>query len=141
MNCTCYVVTSSSISCALWKPDLLDNELTNSSYSFVWLDRNRHGGGILLYIRDDVTLMILATWNYHCTMVVATAFVSVPCSVQLHHSPCFSTVVYCMQNFALIGDFNVNVLDISSTLYQFMVICCRDMPFQNVLSSKGTILI
>jgi len=31
MNCTCYVVTSPSILCALWKPDLmtvLDNELT-----------------------------------------------------------------------------------------------------------------
>ena len=121
MNFTCYVVTSSSILCALGKPDLLDNKLAISNYSFVWLDRNRHGGGILLYIRDDVTVMILTTWNCHCKMVVATAFVSVPCSVQLHHSPCFSTAVYCMQNFVLIaiGDFNVNVLDISSTLYQY----------------------
>jgi len=109
MNCTCYVVTSPSILCALWKPDLITlwwtmNSLSHiSSYFLVRLmNRNRHGGWILLYIRDDlsynVTLaMILATWNCHCTMVVSTTFVSVPCTVQLHHSPCFSTAVYFMQ--------------------------------------------
>jgi len=54
--------------------------------------------------------------------LVATSIVSVPHTVQLHHSPGFSTAVYLMQkdNPFSIDDFNVNILDISSTLYQFL---------------------
>ena len=38
MNCTCYVVISPSMLCALWEPGLMtvvDNELTITSYSLV----------------------------------------------------------------------------------------------------------
>jgi len=81
MNCTCYVVISPSMLCALWEPGLMtvvDNELTIFSSSLVRLDKNRYGGGALLYIRDDLSynacLWFLKTWNCHCTIVVATAF-------------------------------------------------------------------
>jgi len=107
--------------CALLEPGLMtvvDNELTIFSFSLVRLDKNRYGGGALLYIKDDLSynacLWFLKTWNCHCTIVVATAFVYVYCTVQLHHSPCFATAVYFMQkvnlsfysNFVFIGDFN-----------------------------------
>ena len=44
--------------CALWEPGLMtvvDNELTISSFSLVRLDKNRYGGGALLYIRGDLS--------------------------------------------------------------------------------------
>ena len=38
--------------CVLWKPwlddSVFDNELTIPKYCLVRLDRNRHGGGVLL---------------------------------------------------------------------------------------------
>jgi len=58
MNCTCYVVISPSMQCALLEPHLMtvvDNELTIFSFSLVRLDKNSYGGGVLLYIRDDLS--------------------------------------------------------------------------------------
>ena len=34
---------------------ILDYELTISDYNLLRLDRNRHGGGIILYIRDSLS--------------------------------------------------------------------------------------
>jgi len=34
---------------------LVDNELTIFSFSLARLDKNRYGGGVLLYIRDDLS--------------------------------------------------------------------------------------
>ena len=58
MNCTCYVVTSPSILCALWKPDLITlcwtmNSLFHISSYFLSVRLNRNG---LLYIRDAYAL-------------------------------------------------------------------------------------
>ena len=41
--------------------DISDDEITFliSGYSFVRLDRNRHGGGILIYIRSSLFSMLL----------------------------------------------------------------------------------
>ena len=36
--------------------DIDNNEISLQGYSIVRLDRNRHGGGILLYIRNDLSL-------------------------------------------------------------------------------------
>jgi len=58
MNCTCYVVISPSILRALLEPHLMtvvDNELTIFSFSLVRLDKNRYGGGVLLYIRENLS--------------------------------------------------------------------------------------
>ena len=38
---------------------VLDNELTISNYFLVRLDRNRHGGGVLLYIRGDLSYNVI----------------------------------------------------------------------------------
>ena len=84
------------ILCALWKPDLMTLCWTMNPLSPVLSCKVRQEQTwwwSIVVIRDDlshnVTLMILTTWNCHCTIVVTTAFVSVPCTVQLHHLPCF----------------------------------------------------
>ena len=89
MNCTCYVVTSPSILCTLWKPGLMTLCRTMNSLSPV----------TLLVVEDCCTLEIChtmpclwITWNCHCTMVVATAFVSVHCTVCLPPLPLFCNV-------------------------------------------------
>ena len=52
MWCACIVET--------WLDDsVFDNELTISNYCLVRLDRNRHGGGVLLYIRDDLSYNVI----------------------------------------------------------------------------------
>ena len=38
---------------------ILDSELTISNYNLLRLDRNRHGGGILLYIRDSLSFSMV----------------------------------------------------------------------------------
>lgn len=43
-----------------WLDDsVFDNELTIPNYCLVRLDRNRHGGGVLLYIRDDLSYNVI----------------------------------------------------------------------------------
>ena len=43
-----------------WLDDsILDCELTIANYNLVRLDRNRHGGGILLYIRDTLSFSLV----------------------------------------------------------------------------------
>jgi len=67
MNCTCYVVTSPSILCALWKPDLMTlcwtcNKLIISSYFLVRLNSNRHS---VVVIRDDLSYNVtLSSWQH-----------------------------------------------------------------------------
>jgi len=99
MNCTCYVVISPSILRALLEPHLMtvvDNELTIFSFSLVRLDMVVEYCCILDMICHTMPcLWFLNTWNCHCTIVVATTFVYVYCTVQLHHSPCFATAILC----------------------------------------------
>ena len=43
-----------------WLDDsVFDNELTFPNYCLVRLDRNRHDGGVLLYIRDDLSYNVI----------------------------------------------------------------------------------
>ena len=43
-----------------WLDDsVFDNELTIPNYCLVRLDRNRHGGSVLLYIRDDLSYNVI----------------------------------------------------------------------------------
>ena len=39
--------------------DVLDNEVLIPNYSTVRLDRNRHGGGVAMYIHDNVAYNVL----------------------------------------------------------------------------------
>ena len=72
-------------------------------------------------------LKTLKCWELLCTMVTVTTFVFVH---TCHHSSCIATAVYSNLSpplysaFVLIGDFNVNVLDTSSSLYHSLPLSC-----------------
>ena len=40
-------------------PDISDNEIRIPGYYLFRQDRNRHGGGIVLYVRDHLTAVVL----------------------------------------------------------------------------------
>ena len=40
-------------------PSILDNEISIVNYSLVRLDRSRHGGGVLLYIKDNLPFSVI----------------------------------------------------------------------------------
>ena len=131
MNCTCYVVTSPSILCALWKPDLMTRCWTVNSLSPVLSCKVRQEQTwwwSIVVIRDDlshnVTLMILTTWNCHqqqpllSLYPVQSNFITHLVFQQLFIL-CRKITIF-LHEFLLIGDFNVDILDISSTPYQFL---------------------
>ena len=41
-------------------PEVTDSEISINSYQVVRLDRNRHGGGILMYVHDNLSYKIIA---------------------------------------------------------------------------------
>ena len=52
--------------------EIANNEISLPNFSNVRLDRNRHGGGILMYIKDDIPFSIVSCWfrDYFCIYFV-----------------------------------------------------------------------
>lgn len=116
---------------------VLDSELIISNYSIVRLDRNRHGGGVLLYIRDDVPynvtfvgpdnleLLGLTLYNENNSRFCLCVLYSPPATTHLVLQQLFIFLQKLnpslFSNFVIIGDFNVNFLDSSSCLYHSLL--------------------
>ena len=104
-----------------------DNEVGIQNYDIVRLDRNRHGGGILIYVNssfshslvfsgpNDLELIVLSVNNSQCKVAISLFYrpPSSPYSVldKLLISLCSHVAVTLFSNFILLGDFNVNVLN------------------------------
>ena len=93
----------------------------------VRLDRNRHGGGVLIYVIISLSHKLVLAWSPDLELLV----LSVSCSLSVitfcvfYHPPCtpgsiFDTLLntLCMHvnisllsNLVIVGDFNVNVLN------------------------------
>lgn len=116
---------------------VLDSELIISNYSIVRLDRNRHGGGVLLHIRDDVPynvtfvgpdnleLLGLTLYNENNSRFCLCVLYSPPATTHLVLQQLFIFLQKLnpslFSNFVIIGDFNVNFLDSSSCLYHSLL--------------------
>ena len=103
-----------------------DNELTIPGYCIIRLDRNRHGGGVLMYIRCtlqtqvlslghfDFEFMIVSVNNANCRYCMGL-FYRRPSSTSLIFDTMFSVLEQLdpslFLNFVLIGDLNVNFLN------------------------------
>ena len=48
--------------------DISDDEIAVSGYSIVRLDRNRHGGGILIYIRSSLSFHVTVSGPFDLTV-------------------------------------------------------------------------
>ena len=109
--------------------DVSDEEISISGYSIVRLDRNRHGGGILIYIRSSLSFHITLTGPSGLELVFVTIHLSNGKSLFLgtfYRQPSSSVFVFdilfdilcsfdvtCFSNFILLGDFNVDVMSCS----------------------------
>ena len=115
--------------------DILDTEISIPNYSIIRLDRNRHGGGVALYIRNcvsyntvlygstglEVIVVSLSKSNFKLCLCVFYRPPSSPpaifdnlCDVLLSVQQSY------FSNFVLLGDFNVNFLDSSHSFYPYL---------------------
>ena len=118
-----------------WLSDDIENvELTIPSYQALRLDRNRHGGGILVYIHNSLTYNVISKGPGNLELVLisvsqANSTNSV-CVGIFYRSPSSSYAcmddfytflenmdVSLLSNFIFVGDFNINFYDTHQSLY------------------------
>ena len=108
-------------------PDVQDNELLIPNYTIVRLDRNRHGGGVAMFVNNSLSIKVLLHGPMGLELIVVSLFsrnhlnccVGVfyrPPSSQLHifnllFDTLFSIQSVHLSNFIFVGDFNVNYLN------------------------------
>ena len=114
-------------------PDVQDNELLIPNYTIVRLDRNRHGGGVAMFIDNSLSIKVLLHGPMGLELIVVSLLsrnhpnccVGVfyrPPSSQLHifnslFDTLFSIRSAHFSNFVLVGDFNVNFLNTDHHLF------------------------
>ena len=106
---------------------ILDEEICLENYVPIRFDRDRHGGGVLLYVRNclsyslvcsgphDLELIVLTVGTYSSRVALALFYrpPNSPTSVfdTLLCTLCSYIDVSLFSNFVLLGDFNVNILN------------------------------
>ena len=112
--------------------DIFDSELLITGYQLFRFDRNRHGGGVLMYVKNQFSvsldptppspleLMSLSV-NVHNTLLHVCLFYRPPsfdmCIFDLLCSYLQSIDAIHFLNFVCLGDFNVNVDDVTHPLF------------------------
>ena len=68
-------------------PDVQDNELLIPNYTIVWLDRNRHGGGIAMFVNNSLSIKTLLHGPMGLELIVVSLY-------SRHHFNCCVGVFY-----------------------------------------------
>ena len=152
--------------CSSYSPDIIcvveswldsnitDLEISLQGYSVIRLDRCRHGGGVLMYIKSVFTSCLL----YKGTTVFEFIVVSIKCTVSSLSKPdlvialfyrppdsdhvLFDTLfnslcsldVSVLCNFYLIGDFNVDFFNLNSPLYNKLMSVVASFSLSQIVS-------
>ena len=107
---------------------ILNCELSIDNYDIVRLDRNRQGGGVLIFVTRTLSYNILFSGSPELELIVISINSSLlsPITVGLFYRPpntpvsifdtllnsiCLHVGVSLLSNFVLLGDFNVNYLN------------------------------
>ena len=129
--------------------DIVDNELLIDDYKIIRLDRNRHEGGIALYIRHDLphNIIFVGHLNFECIVVLLNVGVCKVCVCLLYRPPSSGIDVLdnlydilctldlsLFSNFFTLGDFNIDFL--SQTHPLFSKLFCISSSF---FTSSGCI--
>ena len=130
-----------------------DSELSIGNYQILRNDRNRHGGGVLMYVSSRLSVKLLPCG---CNsdlelLVISVSHVSNKCKycVGLFYRPPSSnvdifdrlcTALYTLKPslfdlFVLIGDFNVNYFLTQSSLYRHLEYCLSSFSFHQIVKS------
>ena len=131
-------------------PDISDHEVCIPGYQLFHHDRNRHGGGVLLYIRDHLTaevlpydhitnLELLPVVIHHLGFKFCISVFYRPPNSSEHIFDTFCNVLASLNisvfsHFVLVGDFNVNINNTSHHLYHkvcSLVDCVRFYPYSS----------
>ena len=150
--------------CAIHTPDCvciveswLDNDIQNSElcingYDVVRLDRNRHGGGVLLYINSVLTHSIVYSGSTELELVIVSIMQShslAPLTMALFYRPpsspynvldnlltilCTYIDPSCLANFILLGDFNINFFDTSHPLFSKLTLVSNSLSLTQVVT-------
>ena len=114
---------------------ILDSEVSIQGYTHCRLDRSRHGGGVMIFVKNsfNFSLLFKGTQNYECLVVSVTCSLNVSpdFTIALFYRPpgsghelldsLFSTLcnifLLSSSNFYLIGDFNIDFFVSNTPLY------------------------
>ena len=128
---------------------ITDNELTINNYNLVRLDRNRHGGGIAVYVHVDFTYHAIFTGNcnFECIVLSITINLCKLCICLLYRPPSSSFEVLnslhdvlcnldvsLFSHFILVGDFNVDFLSPNRPLYHKLLSITSCFLLQQVVT-------
>ena len=107
-------------------PDILSNDVCIINYSLVRLDRNRHGGGVAMYIRETIAYNVLLSGPTSLELLSITLFKNTfgLCQSVVYRPPSYTTSIFdthCealfslkqlyFSNLVVLGDFNINFAD------------------------------
>ena len=131
-------------------PNIAATEIGLPGYNTVRLDRDRHGGGIVLFVSDVYNVKVLQQGPLNLEFLL----VSVQCAhfrliLALFYRPPSSSTVYfdCLysvlesihhsyfSNFVLVGDFNIDFCNPSHNLYQRLLTILSSFSLTQVVPS------
>ena len=132
--------------------DISDNELVIPDYQIFRRDRDRHGGGVLMYVHfsfavdlcnsvTDIELLTVSVCPPKSTLKFCVALYYRPPSASVK---CFDSLSKNLCNlnpssfnyFVLIGDFNVNYFCTTSFLYTHLMYCLSPFNLTQVVQSS-----
>ena len=133
-----------------WLDETVSNsELCLQNFDIIRRDRNRQGGGILIYLyshslvftgSDDLELIVLAVNNSNFKAALGLFYRPPSSSSSIFDIYTLLTVlclhvnVALLSNFMLIGDFNVNLLNISHPLLPKLQALASSLCLSQVVS-------
>ena len=125
--------------------EILDAEITIQGYQYFRCDRNWHGGGIVVYVRDrlsttsimdsaDLELLILSLTVNNRKTTIETFYCPPNSSSELMdalYTYLENLDITCFTNFILLGDFNIDFCNTSHHLF------CKLSNLMHVFSSHS----
>ena len=154
------ITTSIIALCETWLDESVpDSALFIPNFHMIRRDRNRHGGGLLLYISDDIPSTCLRRHPSLELLVVELTFIQGPLTLALYYRPPSSALNFDdledailslspsqLRNCVLLGDFNVDLscssqmsIDLIAMLSSFHFIQVVNEPTRVTKNSSTTI--
>ena len=131
-------------------PTICDNEVSLEGFQVLRLDRNRHGGGIIMLIHNSLVPKVVVAGPYNLELLIISVTNQV--NTCKHHLGLFyrppSSGVQCLDDlynclagldplcfssFVLIGDFNIDFCNHSHFLFSHLCTILHSFSFQQVV--------
>ena len=131
--------------------EILNCEVSIESYEILRLDRNRHGGGLVMYIHNSLSAKVVLSGDNVELLVVSVSPFNVSCKfcISLFYRPpsssldIFDTLSFSLQSldpsvyncFVLTGDFNVDYFCTHSPLFKRLDNCLSPFSLCQLVKS------